>query len=181
MESKVAKKTSAKNEATALDLQQFVEQHESGLSIDKNALDEALLTQTELFYRVSRELANETSRRDAAKDRVKIIEAEVDEMIRLDAAEEGKKVTESMINSQKLIHKDVRNAYADMIIHNRNVALLTALKESYLQRSYALKELVSLYLASYYGDGSAGRSEEARNRRYDETRREMAEERKKRR
>jgi hypothetical protein len=27
------------------------------------------------------------------------------------------------------------------------------LKESYLQRSYALKELVALYLANYFGDG----------------------------
>lgn len=178
MESRVAKKT---KEVELSNLQGFIAEMQEGLRIDKNGLDEALIAQVQLFSSVSEKLTWEISIRDAAKDSLRVIEAEVDEVIRSDAAEEGTKITESAIASQVRMHKDVREATAKLNVLNLNVGLLSSLKESYLQRSYALKELVALYLASYYGDGSAGRMPDAGTRRAEQNRREMLEERERRR
>jgi hypothetical protein len=63
---------------------------------------------------------------------------------------------------------------------SRETALLQALKEAFQQRSYVMKDLVSLYVANYFGDASGGRSEtHLRTKRADENRTAMAEERRK--
>jgi hypothetical protein len=132
----------------------FLQQMSDGMQIDKHALDEALILQVHNFHQVSERLAIEISLRDAAKDELKVVEAEVDEVVRADAAESEKKITETAIKNAVAAHRDVIKAQKEFARLAKSVGLLQALKESYLQRSYALKELVTLYMANYFGEGS---------------------------
>jgi len=132
----------------------FLEEMTEGMSIDKHALDEALTMQVHNFHKVSERLAIDISIRDMQKDEAKRIEAEADEEIRRMAEEEEKKKpSETAIRNLVMQDKAVVSANKELARLNKSVGLLQALKESYLQRSYALKELVSLYLAGYFGEG----------------------------
>jgi hypothetical protein len=158
---------------------QFMENMDSAISIDKHALDDCVMQQPELFHRVAEKLALEISLRDEIKDQLSVVQAEVDETIRLEAAQSSTKMTEGAIKMQITMHPDVVMARSTLAKLNKSVGLLSALKESYSQRSYMLKELVSLYLAQYYGDETATASG-AKDRSYVNNRRAMQAERDKR-
>lgn len=148
-----------------------VSEFEEALLIDKNALDEHLEQQADLFNRVSKALTLATSRRDAAKQAIAEAEAEVE----LGLHREKEKYTVSEIKAHVTVNPRVRNArrmFADL---NRQVMDLAGLKEAFAQRSYAMKELVSLYLGSYWGDDDAKAAKRFRNANADHIRREMSE------
>jgi hypothetical protein len=152
---------------------------EEALAIDEHALDEALIRQPDAFYRVSKKLAIMASRRDAAKQALQEEEAYADERAR-SSIPDGEKVTETSIKSLVRLDKKVLDANDTLLKLSRETALLQALKEAFQQRSYVMKDLVSLYVANYFGDASGGRSEtQLRTRRAEENRTAMAEERRK--
>lgn len=161
------------------------EEMAGGIRIDPHALDECLIQQPDLFYRVSQKLALTISQRDAAKDELKVIESEVDEVIRADAEQEEKKMSETAIKAAVIVHADVKAQQRHLNDLNAQVGQLGALKEAYMQRSYALKELVSLYLANYYGDGSGGSNtkggQAVKDAKYDDNRKALHAERRSRR
>jgi hypothetical protein len=156
-----------------------IETLEEALAIDEHALDEALIRQPDAFYRVSKKLAIMASRRDAAKQALQEEEAYADERAR-SSIPDGEKVTETSIKSLVRLDKKVLDANDTLLKLSRETALLQALKEAFQQRSYVMKDLVSLYVANYFGDASGGRSEtQLRTRRAEENRTAMAEERRK--
>lgn len=126
------------------------------IAIERDALDDCLIQQPQLYYEVSERLALAISRRDAQKDEVKVVESEVDEIVRQDAAEEEKKITEAGVKAQVSQHKDVIAARKTLTRLDTEIGRLSALKEAYSQRSHALRELCGLYAANYWGDGSGG-------------------------
>lgn len=137
---------------------------EPGLQIDENAMEEALLAQPDSYYKVSKRLALVISRRDAAKQELAEVEARADAKIRRDAELAEEKITEREVKSQKRLDTDVKTAGSNVLTLNYHVGELTALKEAFQQRSYALKELVALYIANYYGDLPSGQmSRQLRN------------------
>jgi hypothetical protein len=149
---------------------------EAGLHIDENGLDDALMEQTELFYRVSKEYSLLVSRRDAAKQNVDEVKAEVDLQYRQDARNENEKVTEKEIEAKVRMDKDVVAAIDAHLKLNRAVGVYGALKEAYQQRNYVLKELSGLYVANYYGDVTHSSAKSAMlERRGDQARRAMNE------
>lgn len=127
---------------------------EEGLAIDEDALEESCIRQPELFYRVAKELALQTSRRDAANQMVKEAEAKADGQIRHDAQVAEEKITEKEIESQKRLHRDVKSAIEYALLIGENVGQLGALKEAYQQRGYVLKGLIELHVTGYFGDPS---------------------------
>lgn len=135
-----------------------IEDLETGLSIDEHALDEALIAQPEFFYRVSKKLALTVSRRDAAKQALAEEEAKCDGQFREDAAREKEKLTETEVKNLIRLDKDVIKATETLNSLNREVGLLTALKEAYQQRSYVLKDLTSLHIANYYTNTDGAQS-----------------------
>jgi hypothetical protein len=124
---------------------------EAGLIIDEHALDEALLTQADSFYRVAQRLATLISERDGAKQHLEEVEARVDAKVRHDAEVAGEKITEREVASQKSLHHDVQKANKDLLDLSYEVGLASALKEAFQQRSYALGKLTDLYIAGYFG------------------------------
>jgi hypothetical protein len=129
---------------------------EKGLRIDEDALDEALLAQPDLFYRVSKALALLSSRRDAAKQEIGEAEAVADLQIRTAARRDQTKITNEQVASEKRLNKRVKRAIDQMLHLNSAVAQFGALKEAYQQRSWALKELCNLNAENYYSDRSYG-------------------------
>lgn len=122
---------------------------EQGLAIDENALEESCQTHSDLFYRTAKQLAILTSRRDEAKKIKEEVEAEVDAEIRDDANNAGEKITEKEIDSEKRLNKRVKEATSNLLELNGQVGIMSALKESYLQRSYMLKSMVEMTVSGY--------------------------------
>lgn len=135
------------------ELDELLKAGQKQLAIDKHALDEALEVQPVVFYDISQRLALQTSRRDALKQQLLVVEAEVDETIRrVGLTESGDKLTEKLIEAEKRRHPDTVQCMKAYLRASYYVNELSALKEAFIQRSYVLKELVSLHIANYYGD-----------------------------
>ncbi len=152
--------------------QDTIERLEPLLQIDENGLDEALISQPDAYYRVSRLLTLQISRRDAAKQLVEEAEAEADLEIRSRAQKADQKITENEIKSKKILDEDVKHAESELLALNRSVGQLQALKEAFTQRGYALKSLADLYIANYYSTNSSNSmsSHEVRDRKGQEGR-----------
>jgi hypothetical protein len=161
---------------------------EKGLQIDEDDLDQALLHQPDLFYRVAKAYAILNSRKDAAKQNVLEAEAMADLEIRTayekqkrrEDDDKRKSPTAPQIAAEVRLNVKVRRAINDMLQLSSAAAQYAALKEAYEQRSYALKELCNLASESAYSNRSYGPREDALNRRADQNRRDMAEARRRR-
>lgn len=155
-----------------------------GIMIDKHSLDECLVQQPDLFFKISERLALVLSRRDAAKDELKVVESEADEDIRQEAIDNDEKISEAQVKAKITKHASVLKASKRLSALNYEAGQLQALKEAYLQRSYMLKELVSLFLANYYGDGTGSANSKAaravKDSQYDDNRRALSKERERR-
>jgi hypothetical protein len=128
----------------------FISELESGLRIDENNLNQALIEQPQVFYAVAKELAIQISRRDQAKQRLSEVEAEFDIDFREKARAEDRKVTEGQISSEKQLDGHVIAASKELSQISGIVGQLTALKDAYIQRNYALGHLTDLQLKNYY-------------------------------
>lgn len=128
----------------------LIKKLKAGLKINEHALDIALRNHPDLFYDVGLELALAISNRDEAKQDLEEIEAQVDMELRRAAAASGEKTTEKEIESNRKVDKRVIAANDKFFEQKLNAANLSALKEAYEQKSYALSKLVDLYLAAYY-------------------------------
>lgn len=147
---------------------------EKGLRIHKDALDDDLIQQPDFYYRVGKALTLATSRRDAAKQGVADAEAQVE----LQLHRSRDKYTVGEIKAQVTVSPSVRQARKMLADLQFEVNALSSLKESFSQRSYALKELVSLFISSYYGDIDARAGRKVSDIKYEDNRRRMNEERK---
>lgn len=130
----------------------MIDSLEGALSINENELDEACAAQPECFYRVAKEYAVAVSKRDLAKQCLAEISAEVDTQLRHEAEKTKERITEEQIKSRKALDDDVVEAQRILLELNTKVGEWSALKEAFEQRSYALKDMVSLWLGNYYGD-----------------------------
>ena len=135
---------------TGSELDEFVERKSEMLRIDKHALDDELQEQPNTFFEVSDRLALEISRRDAAKTELQTVESIADKNIRWVASQENKKLTVQEIAAEVARDEEVINADRRVRDLSYNVNRLSALKEAFAQRAYALKDLASLYGANYF-------------------------------
>lgn len=128
------------------------------LEIDENDLDEALLRQPRLYFMVSKQLAIEISKRDAAKQYLATVEARTDHYIRRQARSSDDKLTEGEIKAQVQLHADVENAQKDVRKHSLEVGKWQALEKSYDQRMKAISKLVDLFLKNYWQESGLNSS-----------------------
>lgn len=151
--SKTVKSPAEREQPVRGERKDVIGEFRAGLMIDKHAIDDELVRGPQRFNDVCDALALAISRRDAAKDELKVTEAEVDKVVRAVYADDEtkKKPTETQVANEVLLHRDVRDARQNLLDCQEQVERLGAMKESYTQRSYAIKDLVSLHLASYFG------------------------------
>lgn len=123
------------------------------LEIDKTALDDEVIRQPSLFYMVSEQLIEASADRDAAKEELATVDAELDAKWRK-KLNTGTKVTDKTVQSHVQTDPKHADAFSAYLEAKAKADKLLVLKESFQQRSYMLRDLVSLYTANYYEDAS---------------------------
>ncbi len=136
-------------------VEQILTDLQPGLRINEHELDKECQRHPELFQAVADALTFALSRRDEAK----AILAEVEAAVELDMRKQGgsekrrsEKPTNPEVAAMVCIDQRVRDAKRQHLRLAHEAARLAALKESFEQRSYQLKQMTQLYLASYFGD-----------------------------
>jgi len=120
------------------------------LAIDKSVLDDEVIRQPVLFYTISEALTDALARRDGAKEALAFVDAEMDNVCRRKLSKGDAKVTEKMVQNHVQCSYEHGKAF-DVYLKAKTYAdKLLALKEAFQQRSYMLRDLVSLYSANYY-------------------------------
>ena len=145
------------------------------LVIDKDALDEALVTQADIFYRISEQYSLAISRRDEAAEILKSVDADTGLTIREEAAGEGRKITEGLVASAVQNSREHKEATDYYFACKKEVDDWGNLRESFSQRAHALRELVQLYVSGYYAvssvSGASTQATEDEHEKYLEARR----------
>ncbi len=159
------------------DLQEFQDK----LRIDKHALDDEVEQQPELFGEVAEAAVMAKSQVESLEEQVKLLEASIDFNAREQASNDDARITENEIKAL-VINSDARKEMIIKLLNARHQhRQLEALTVSFRHRSYALRDMVDLFLASYYSSRSAsGRREERKETEVDRITGKMGERREKR-
>jgi len=120
------------------------------LAIDKTVLDDEVIRQPVLFFEISEQVTIAIAERDAAKEELAYIDAELNAHYRTTLKGTVTRVTDNQILSHIQRDKDHIAAFDTWAAAKLKADKLLALKEAFQQRSYMLRDLVSLYSANYY-------------------------------
>jgi hypothetical protein len=148
------------------------------LKIDKLALDDEVMQQASLLYEVSEALVEAIAKRDALKDNLAKLEAEIDQDLRTGFEESEIKYTEPKIKSLVLIDTARTKANTELLAAKTQADRLTALKEAFHQRGYMLRDLCSLYQANYFESSASRPNNQMSDAVYNQRRARLAESRK---
>ncbi|KKL55589.1 hypothetical protein LCGC14_2253880, partial [marine sediment metagenome] len=88
-------------------------------------------------------------------EQIKELEADLDTQARADAETEGERITENAIKAIISSDKDRKEMVIKQLNARHMQRRLEALTTSFRHRSYALRDMVDLFLASYYSSRSA--------------------------
>lgn len=122
------------------------------LAIDRHDLDIEISRQPTLYMEICDAQVMAVSRSDAAYDEVKRVAAEVD--LRIREEHEGERITEKQVEALVQTSEDYVNARQDYRDKKYLADRLTALKESFYQRSFMLRDLASITVAGSYANSS---------------------------
>jgi len=132
------------------------------LEIDRNNLDDALITQSELFFKVSEAQVLAAASADALKEGVAMVDADLDAVVRQQLDDAGEKDTVAKVQAGINSHEDHITAVDEWLETKREADMLRAMKDSFSMRSSMLKNLVELVCTQYYTvESIRGPSEEA--------------------
>jgi hypothetical protein len=126
-------------------------QMEEALRIDPHALETVSARHPELLYAAAKQVAALTSLRDAAKRNLEEVEANVQLSVRQQAANADAKITEKSVEACVALDTRVQEAKSKLFDGKRELDQWVALKEAFATRGYAIRDLVELHVANYYG------------------------------
>ncbi len=141
---------------------------EGALEIDDNNLDGVVREHPVFFYEVGSLYAELVAWRDTAKDNLSQTRHTINLKVREESAAEGKKLTESNITA--LIETDGSVIEAGLELANAAELLgkVAALRDAFTQRSFAIRDIVSLTVHTHLTSSSINASS---NEKYDDNRR----------
>lgn len=120
------------------------------LSIDKLALDEAVIQQPALFEEVADAYAEAIAKRDACKEQLDVTDAKLDRVARHKLSEPKEAEIKAFVKTDPRHHQ----AFDDYLQAKEKADKLTGLKDAFKQRSQALRILADLYASNYFDDAS---------------------------
>lgn len=128
--------------------------YEAALTIDRNALDSAVIEQPTLFYEVAELAASARDELEGAKGALDHAAAETANDLRKAAEIAGSKTTEARISEQVTISGVF--VTAEVAVREAKLSADRAgnLKEAYSQRASMLKLMVDLYASNYFSVSS---------------------------
>lgn len=155
--------TAAKDSSQTTNLTSF-------LVIDRHALDDELIKQPGLYYRIGEAYAEAVAIRDTKKEALSTVDAELDGMFRSGPD----KLTEGKINA--LIQKDPKHQEAFIAYNEAKLAAdkLGSLKDAFHTRGYMLRDLVALHTTGYFQSDSIKGTASTEDFVYDSRRAELA-------
>lgn len=119
------------------------------LTINRHQLDDELIQQSQVFYEVSERVAHFTSERDAYKDDLATVDAALGLQFRENARVQQVKITEALVQEYILTAETHVTAVKSLLAARQQVDEAQALREAFLQRSFMLRDLVSLQVSGY--------------------------------
>lgn len=125
------------------------------IKIDQDDMDGEIISQPNDFYHASTGYAMAVSLRDKAKNDLEIAEAELYKMFRDEVSARGDRATEKLLEAM-INSNEVRQEQFDKYLEAKLLAdKWLALRDSFTQKGYALRELAELHKVNYFGDRTA--------------------------
>lgn len=114
------------------------------LEIDREGLDDCLVKQPELFFHASDAYVVAVASRDQLKLDLEEKMAQLDEQVRKEAIANDEKLSETAVAKRVQASPELKELQSDYLAAKAEADKWLALKEAFQQRSYMLRELVSL-------------------------------------
>ena len=151
------------------------------LKINKHALDDEIEHQPEIYGEVAVAAAQAKSQVDALEEELKELESDTDLRIRKQAEADEERVTENQIKN-RVAGDPKRKKLAIKLLEAKDLERrLQALERSFRHKSYALRDMVDLFLSQYYAPRSVqGSKHDLEEAEVERTRERMGERREKR-
>jgi hypothetical protein len=130
------------------------EDFQKDLSIDKYKLDEECLTHSNRYAYYAEAQAQAKANVSKAKDNLELVESESNLKIRKKFAEEGQKVTESVVSCTLAMDSDVINAKNELRNAEETFSRLSVAVSAMDVRRSELDNLVKLYCSGYFSTPS---------------------------
>lgn len=173
---KKSKASKASDVTCADDFGMFLAEAQNDLIILEDGIDKTVREHPAKFYSVSSRHAMAAAIRDTAKN--DLVEARSGAYIRLRTSEEdaGKKRTEAHLNALVETDDEVLEKTRLLALRSLEASQVGTLKDAYIQRSFAIRDLASLTVHNYLASStiSAGPS----NAEYDKNKESIAKHRK---
>lgn len=134
--------------------------YEKDLEIDKYALDSECVNQPVRFMEWSKRWAEAIAERDRAEQKLKVIEAQVEQRIRMDGQSRSEKLTESAVKSLVMVDPEVQAAREEAIDSSYRANVLLAARQAMEQRKSMIEKLVNLFLSGYWADPKISNSDQ---------------------
>lgn len=125
------------------------------LTIDRDDLDNALINQSNLFYRVAKWSVRAQTSLEEAKADLDRIEQEISLQVRKQATaatgdEKAPKITDKHVATVVASTPKYQKQENELLKAKARVASWSILKDSYMYRASMLKSLVQLFVSEYY-------------------------------
>lgn len=142
------------------------DQLEEEVQIDDTNIDAELIKHPHIFFHISAGHADALSQSDLAKHRVEIFEADLYLEIRRKMVADGDKFTETLL--EKMVNRDDRRiALVDRYLEAKHTAdKWRALKDSFIQKGYMLKDIIDNRKSDNVAEGSYSRQRHDAMERY---------------
>ena len=148
----------------------------AALKVSKHRLDDHFEEQAQLNSTIGEEHERAIRERDYAKQNLDETEALVDAEVRAEVAKSGEKITETAIKNRITLHPRIKKLEREVLDLTQEVGRWASLRESFRQRSDALKGLTGLHGQNYFVATGAGReAREGRERAAEGVRRQTGE------
>lgn len=142
------------------------------LKIDKSSLDREVTEQPMLFFSVAELYEEAAAERDMLKEELATVDAELDGVIRAKLGD--KKVTEAVVKNGVQLNPKHEKAFQAYLEAKTKAGRLASMKDSFQQRGYMLRDLASLYVASYFEQSSVQGTNNTDTARYNSHRERLA-------
>lgn len=123
-----------------------IDEMRSYLAIDKHALDDAVIQNPVLFDRVAEAYAEATAERDALKEELATVDAQLDGSLRL----KNTTATEGKVKALIQAHPQHQKAFTEWLEAKEYADKLGVLKEAFKDRSHMLRTLADLHVSGYF-------------------------------
>lgn len=138
-----------KNRVRSID-DEDLEELKKLLEIDKHSLDDEIVHQPQIFFRISEAAVKASAHRDFCKEEVKRVDADLAAYHRRKIEKSGSRATDAAVASAVAADQKHQKAVDRHIKAIQRADLSNALKESFSQRSYMLRDLATLFVANYF-------------------------------